>query len=62
MAIVERTMYQDFSAFTQVGTDFVPRGGASRASEKPVVNIQGGGGLSPVIRADVMRALLAPES
>jgi hypothetical protein len=54
-----RELYMDLSAFTNAGAAPRPSGGAVRASESRIVNILGGGGLAPLVRADVLDALLA---
>lgn len=54
-----RELWVDLSAFTNVGTAPRPAGGAVRASESRIVNILGGGGLAPLLRADVLEKLLA---
>lgn len=54
-----RDLYVDLSAFTNVGAAPRPAGGAVRASESRIVNILGGGGLAPLLRADVLDRLLA---
>ncbi|HEX6839229.1 MAG TPA: hypothetical protein VF334_21780, partial [Polyangia bacterium] len=53
-----RELYVDLSAFTNLGDAPRPSGGAVRASESRIVNILGGGGLSPLIREDVLQRLL----
>jgi hypothetical protein len=53
-----RELYMDLSAFTNAGTAPRPTGGAVRASESRIVNILGGGGLAPLVRADVLAELL----
>jgi hypothetical protein len=58
---VERSLYVDLSAYTNTGPAPRPSGGAVRASESRIVNILGGGGLSPLVRTDVLDALLHPE-
>jgi hypothetical protein len=53
-----RDLYVDLSAFTNLGDAPRPMGGAVRASESRIVNILGGGGLSPLVREDVLQRLL----
>ena len=53
-----RELYVDLSAFTNLGDAPRPSGGAVRASESRIVNILGGGGLSPLVREDVLTRLL----
>ena len=53
-----RELYVDLSAFTNLGDAPRPSGGAVRASESRIVNILGGGGLSPLLREDVLQRLL----
>ena len=53
-----RELYVDLSAFTNLGDAPRPSGGAVRASESRIVNILGGGGLSPLVREDVLVRLL----
>ena len=54
----ERSLYVDLSAYTNLGVAPLPSGGAVRASESRIVNILGGGGLAPLVRADVLGSLL----
>lgn len=50
----------DFSAYASVGLDVEPRWGAvCRGAPSRIVNIVGGGGVVPVLRADVARELAA---
>lgn len=56
--IARRELYVDLSAFTNVGTAPRPSGGAVRAAESRIVNILGGGGLAPLLRAEVFERLL----
>jgi hypothetical protein len=53
-----RELYLDLSAYTNLGADPAPTGGAVRGSENRIVNILGGGGLAPLLRAPVLEALL----
>jgi hypothetical protein len=55
-APVARALYADLSAFTATDAP-LPRGGAVRASESRIVNILGGGGMSPLLREDVLARL-----
>ncbi len=57
--VVERSLYVDLSAFTNCGIAERPRGGAARAAFGRIVNIQGGGGLAPVIRDELLSALFS---
>jgi hypothetical protein len=57
--VTARDLYVDLSAFTNAGAAPRPTGGAVRASESRIVNILGGGGLAPLLRADVLDRLLA---
>lgn len=54
-----RALYADLSAYTCSTVPVHPRGGAVRASESRIVNILGGGGLAPLVREEVLAALLA---
>ncbi len=56
--VERRDLYVDLSAFTNLGEAPRPSGGAVRASESRIVNILGGGGLSPLVREDVLQRLL----
>jgi hypothetical protein len=53
-----RELYVDLSAFTNVGAAPRPAGGAVRASVQRIVYILGGGGLAPLVRAEVLARLL----
>jgi hypothetical protein len=53
-----RELYRDLSAFSNLGVEPRPVGGAVRASESRIVNILGGGGLAPLVRAEVLDRLL----
>ncbi|MCA1663063.1 MAG: hypothetical protein LC659_02100 [Myxococcales bacterium] len=57
-SVEARDLYVDLSAFTNLGEAPRPSGGAVRASESRIVNILGGGGLSPLVRDDVLERLL----
>jgi len=57
--VTPRDLYVDLSAYTNTGPAPRPSGGAVRASESRIVNILGGGGLAPLIRSDVLAALLS---
>jgi hypothetical protein len=52
--IEARDLYVDLSAFTNLGVNVRPQGGAVRAAESRIVNILGGGGLSPLVRDEVL--------
>ena len=52
-------LYADLSAYTNLGVAPSPSGGAVRGSENRIVNILGGGGLAPLLRAPVLEALLS---
>ena len=52
-----REMYVDISAYANHGVDVPPRGGVCRASGSKIVNILGGGGLTPLIPTTVLREL-----
>ena len=54
-----RDLYVDISAYTNLGDAPRPRGGACRASGSRIVNILGGGGLTPLLPADVVAELVA---
>ncbi|MBI2570951.1 MAG: hypothetical protein HYV63_28435 [Candidatus Schekmanbacteria bacterium] len=47
--IVERQVFVDVSAYTNLGIPEVAYGGVCRASLSPIVNIQSGGGVVPLI-------------
>jgi hypothetical protein len=49
-------MYRDVSTYTGL-SERSPDGSVVRAATSPVVNILGGGGLAPVVPADVLEAL-----
>jgi hypothetical protein len=54
---VERAdLYHDVSAYTGLGPS-APHGSVVRAAATPVVNILGGGGIAPLVPADVYAAL-----
>jgi hypothetical protein len=55
---VEREVFVDVSAYTNHGVDARPTGGVCRASGSPIVNIQSGGGVVPLIAAEVAAELL----
>ncbi len=55
--LAARELYADVSAFTSLGTDVRVAGGAVRASRSRIVNIQGGGGLVPLLRDEAVRFL-----
>jgi hypothetical protein len=52
-----RELYADLSAFTTLGNDVAVDGGAVRASGGRIVNIQGGGGLAPLLREEALDRL-----
>jgi hypothetical protein len=53
------SMFVDFSAYASVGLEEQPRwGGVCRGSPSQIVNIVGGGGVLPLLSADVARSLL----
>ena len=57
---VEVDLYVDFSAYASVGLDVQPAwGGVCRGSVSSIVNIMGGGGVVPVVRADVAAEMIA---
>ena len=57
---VDVDLYVDFSAYASVGLDVQPAwGGVCRGSVSSIVNIMGGGGVVPVVRADVAAEMLA---
>ena len=54
---VERAeLYRDISTYTGLGPS-APSGSVVRAAASPIVNILGGGGIAPVLPAEVMDAL-----
>jgi len=57
--VAARKLYVDFSAYTSLGVDVLPTGGAVRAAANRIVNILGGGGLAPLLTDDVLRQLVA---
>lgn len=63
---IEAEVYVDYSAFASVGVTPEPAwGGVVRASSSRIVNIQGGGGVLPLLRAPVweeLRRALPAES
>ena len=54
----EKILYADLSAFVSLGNDAIVSGGAVRTSGGRIVNIQGGGGLAPLLRAEAVQLLL----
>ncbi len=56
-----RDLYVDLSAFTNLGVERRPSGGAVRAAESRIVNILGGGGLSPLIADELLQTIFAPS-
>ena len=57
--VVVRDAFVDVSAYTNLGVDFAPKGGVCRASGSPIVNIQSGGGVVPLLSAEAVAALEA---
>jgi hypothetical protein len=57
--VASHSLYADLSAFTSLGNDVVIEGGAVRTSTSRIVNIQGGGGLAPLLRDEAVRLILA---
>ncbi len=55
--VVAHPLYVDLSAFTNYGVAARPRGGAARAAFGRIVNIQGGGGLAPVVMDEILAKL-----
>ena len=53
-----RDLFVDISAYATIGRAPRPQGGACRASGSRIVNILGGGGLTPLLPADVVAELL----
>ena len=53
-----RELFVDVSAYANLGVEPRPRGAVCRASASRIVNILGGGGLTPVIPLDVLDTLL----
>jgi hypothetical protein len=53
-----RMLFADLSAFTYLGDETEMSGGAVRASTGRIVNIQGGGGLAPLLRDEALARLL----
>jgi hypothetical protein len=53
-----RDLFVDISAYANLGDAPRPRGGACRASGSRIVNILGGGGLTPLLPSDVVAELL----
>lgn len=54
-----RELYVDFSAYASLGIDPPGWGGVCRVSTNRIVNILGGGGVAPLLRAEVVRELFA---
>lgn len=50
-------VFVDVNAYACLGVDARPRGGVSRASSSKIVNIAGGGGVTPLIPASVLASL-----
>jgi hypothetical protein len=57
--VFREALYRDVSTYCGLGASR-PDGSVVRAAASPVVNILGGGGLSPVVPEDVIEALLRP--
>jgi hypothetical protein len=55
---VARDLFVDVSAYTNLGLDVAPSGGVCRASGSPIVNIQSGGGVVPLLAAEVAAGLV----
>lgn len=51
-------LYVDLSVYTNLGVPVRPQGGVSRAAPRRIVNLQSGGGLAPLLRAEVIDRLL----
>jgi hypothetical protein len=56
---VRRDVFVDVSAYTNLGVDVRPTGGVCRASGSPIVNIQSGGGVVPLVAAEVAARVAA---
>lgn len=56
--IRDELLYVDFSSYASVGIDPPRWGGVCRASGSPIVNIVGGGGVAPLLDAEVAKRLL----
>jgi hypothetical protein len=54
-----RDLFVDISAYANLGDAPRPHGGACRASGSRIVNILGGGGLTPLLPADLVAELCA---
>ncbi|WP_373048095.1 hypothetical protein [Vulgatibacter sp.] len=54
-----RELFVDVSAYTNVGVAPAPTGGVCRASGSPIVNIQSGGGVVPLLSAEATARLAA---
>jgi hypothetical protein len=54
-----RELYVDISAYASHGAGVHPGGGVCRASGSKIVNILGGGGLTPLLPSDVLDELFA---
>ncbi len=57
--VLSREVFVDLSAYTSFGTTAVPAGGVCRASGSPIVNIQSGGGVTPLISAEAIATIEA---
>lgn len=56
-----RELYVDVSAYANLGVAPRPVGGVCRASGSRIVNILGGGGLTPVVTDEVLAELVPPQ-
>lgn len=56
---MEADVFVDVSAYTNLGVEPAPRGGVCRASSSPIVNIQSGGGVVPLLSAEAVARLEA---
>lgn len=57
---VWREVHADLSLYASLGSGRRPRGGVSRVSAQPIVNILGGGGLAPFLPRTTVDALFPP--
>jgi hypothetical protein len=57
-AVTEEEVFVDASSYTATGDRDVPGGGVVRFARVGIVNIVGGGGVAPLVRADVAADLL----
>jgi hypothetical protein len=56
-----RELFMDLGVFLSLGVEAPPRGAAIRVATHPVVNLHGGGGMTPVISAPVLESLFPCE-